>query len=87
MPLPQLVPVGNQVAVQQTAFSTDAIGRYVANTWAEATSSGPFSAVVVGAGAYGAYCAVHICRAHPDARVLLLDAGSFSSVSTYRTSA
>jgi choline dehydrogenase-like flavoprotein len=77
MPLPRLVPTSDQVAVQETSFSTDALGRFVANTWEEATSSGPFSAVVVGAGAYGAYCAVRIRRAHPSARVLVLDAGSY----------
>lgn len=77
MPLPKLAPTTGQVAVQETAFSTDALGRFVANTYEEATSSGPFSAVVVGAGAYGAYCAIEIRRSHPNARVLLLDAGSF----------
>jgi choline dehydrogenase-like flavoprotein len=77
MPLPRLAPTGDQVAVQETTFSTDALGRFVANTWDEATSSGPFSAVVVGAGAYGAYCAAQIRRSRPGARVLLLDAGSF----------
>lgn len=75
MPLPQLAPTTTQVAVQETAFSVDALGRFVANTWEEATSSGPFSAVVIGAGAYGAYCATEIHRVHPGARVLLLDAG------------
>jgi choline dehydrogenase-like flavoprotein len=76
VPLPRLVPATDQVDVQDTAFTTDALGRFVANTWEEATSSGPFSAVVVGAGAYGAFCAVQIRRAHPSARVLVLDAGS-----------
>jgi choline dehydrogenase-like flavoprotein len=33
--------------------------------------------LVIGAGAYGAYCAVRIRRAHPGARVLVLDAGSY----------
>ncbi|WP_219414341.1 hypothetical protein [Pseudonocardia nigra] len=76
MPLPRLVPAEDHVAVQSTSFATDALGRFVANTWEEATSSGLFSAVVIGAGAYGAYCAVQIRRVHPDARVLVLDAGS-----------
>jgi hypothetical protein len=44
MPLPQLAPTGTAVAVQETAFSVDALGRFVANTWEEATSSGPFTA-------------------------------------------
>jgi choline dehydrogenase-like flavoprotein len=77
MPLPRLVPTSAQINVQETAFTTDALGRFIANTWEEATTSGPFSAVVVGAGAYGAYCAVRIRRAHPSARVLVLDAGSY----------
>jgi choline dehydrogenase-like flavoprotein len=76
VPLPKLEPTAGQVAIQDTAFSTDALGRFVANTYEEATASGPFSAIVVGAGAYGAYCAVEIRRSHPGARVLLLDAGS-----------
>lgn len=76
MPLPRLAPTTGQVAVQETAFSTDALGRFVASTYEEATTSGPFSAIVVGAGAYGAYCATEIRRSHPGARVLLLDAGS-----------
>lgn len=77
MPLPNLIPSPDQVDVQETNFTIDALGRFVGNTWDEATASGPFSAVVVGAGMYGAYCAVAIRRAHPEARVLLLDAGSW----------
>ncbi|MGH3612882.1 MAG: hypothetical protein ACRDRK_09860 [Pseudonocardia sp.] len=65
MPLPKLAPTTGQVAVQETAFSTDALGRFVANTYEEATSSGPFSAVVVGAGTYGAYCAIEISARTP----------------------
>ena len=79
MPLPQLFPGFPQVDVQQTAFSLDAVGRYVCSTWDEATLNGgpPFTAVVVGAGMYGAYCATKIVRLDPTARVLLLDAGRF----------
>lgn len=40
MPLPQLAPTTDQDAVE-TAFSADALGRFVANTWEEATSGGP----------------------------------------------
>lgn len=78
MPLPQLRPTGGQVAVQDTAFSTDALGRFVCSTWAEATGNGgaPFTTVVVGGGAYGAHLAAALYRARPTARVLLLDAGS-----------
>lgn len=65
--------------MQQTAFSLDAVGRYVCSTWDEATLNGgpPFTAVVVGAGMYGAYCATKMVRLDPAARVLLLDAGRF----------
>ena len=37
----------------------------------------PFTAIVVGAGMSGAYCATKIVRLDPTARVLLLDAGRF----------
>src|SRR5688572_27563416 len=79
MPLPNLIPASGQVQVQNTTFAVDALGRYVCSTWDEATTSGgaPFSAVVVGAGMYGAYCAAKIFRRHPSKRVLLLDAGRF----------
>ena len=79
MPLPQLFPGLPHVDVQQTAFSLDAVGRFVCSTWEEATLHGgpPFSVVVVGAGMYGAYCATKIVRLDPTARVLLLDAGRF----------
>jgi len=79
MPLPRLVPAGDQVQVQETTFSVDVFGRHVCSTWQEATESGgaPFSTVVIGAGMYGAYLATKIHRAHPAARILLLDAGHF----------
>jgi choline dehydrogenase-like flavoprotein len=78
MPLPRLTPAADQVLVQDTAFSADALGRHLCSTWTEATDNGgaPFSAVVVGAGAYGAYCATKMYRHHPHARILVLDAGS-----------
>jgi choline dehydrogenase-like flavoprotein len=79
MPLPQLHPTVQQVAVQDTAFTTDALGRFACSTWSEATGNGgaPFTTVIVGAGAYGAYLAAALRRSRPTARVLLLDAGSF----------
>jgi hypothetical protein len=57
MTLPRLFPAAEQVEVQETAFTTDALGRFLCSTWGEATGNagGPFSAVIVGAGAYGAY--------------------------------
>jgi hypothetical protein len=62
MVLPKLSPAAEQVLVQDTAFTTDALGRFICSTWGEATASGgaPFSAVIVGAGAYGAYCAARV---------------------------
>jgi choline dehydrogenase-like flavoprotein len=77
--LPRLQQTAEDVAVQDTAFTTDAFARYFCSTWAEATRSGgpPFTAVVVGAGAYGAYLAAALHRARAGARILLLDAGSF----------
>lgn len=79
MPLPNLIPASGQVQVQTTTFAVDALGRYACSTWEEATANGgaPFSAVVIGAGMYGAYCAAKIFRRHPSKRVLLLDAGRF----------
>jgi len=79
MPIPALIPAGGPVPVQHTTFAVDAVARYVCSTWQEATGSGgaPFSAVVIGAGMYGAYCAAKLFRTRPDKRILLLDAGRF----------
>lgn len=79
MPLPALVPGASVVDFQNTTFSIDALGRLLCSTWEEATLNGgpPFSAVVIGAGMYGAYCATKIFRRDPGARVLVLDAGRF----------
>jgi hypothetical protein len=78
MSLPRLQATAEQVSVQETAFSTDAVGRFVCNSWEEATGSGgpPFTAVVIGAGAYGGYLAAVLHRSRPDARILVLDAGT-----------
>ena len=75
--LPRLVPSPNEtVVVQDTQFLTDVVGRYVCNTWDEATQNGgvAFDAVVIGAGMFGAYCAEKIYRSG-NMRVLVLDAG------------
>src|SRR5689334_4199236 len=75
--LARLVPSLNQtVVVQDTDFLTDVVGRYVCNTWDEATQNGgvAFDAVVIGAGMFGAYCAEKIFRSG-NMRVLVLDAG------------
>lgn len=79
MALRELVAGGGTVQVQTTTFSVDALGRFVCSTWEEATESGgaPFSAVVIGGGMYGAYCATKIFREHVGKRVVVLDAGPF----------
>jgi Choline dehydrogenase and related flavoproteins len=77
--LPHLVSAPDpqdRVVVQQTAFTVDAIGRYVCNTWDEAVHNGgvAFDAVVIGAGMFGAYCAEKLYR-QSALRVLVLEAG------------
>ena len=67
------------IGVQETLFSLDVLGRYVCNTWEEATVNPNFDAVVIGAGMYGAYCADKLFR-NGDGRgfrSLVLEAGSF----------
>jgi hypothetical protein len=68
VPLPRLLPAPQQVQVQETAFTTDALSRFICSTWEEATGNGgpPFSVVIVGAGAYGAYLAAKVFRRHPN---------------------
>src|SRR5712692_735316 len=67
-----------QATIQDTTFATDVLGRYICNTWDEATNNGgvPFDAVVIGAGMFGAYCAEKIFRSG-NLRVLVLEAGPF----------
>jgi choline dehydrogenase-like flavoprotein len=81
MPLPQLLAGNQLVEVQETNFSHDVLGRYICNTWDEATNNGgaPFDAVVLGAGMFGSYCAEKIYRrgAAANKRVLVLEAGGF----------
>jgi choline dehydrogenase-like flavoprotein len=74
----RLQETNQQVAVQETTFSIDVMGRYICNTWEEAVNNGgtTFDAVVIGAGMFGGYCAEKIYR-HANLRVLVLDAGSF----------
>ena len=84
--LPRLLPAtdpGDRVAVQQTAFSHDVLGRFVCNDWDEvqaalADGGFPFDVIVVGAGMFGAYCAEKLYRlgAASGLRVLVLDAGA-----------
>ena len=77
--LKQLVVGDDPTSVQETSFSIDVLGRFLCNTWEEATQNGgpAFDVVVIGGGMYGAYCAAKVFRRHPGKRVLLLDAGKF----------
>ncbi|WP_264928396.1 hypothetical protein [Streptomyces sp. A012304] len=77
--LKELVAGQKSTVVQETSFSHDLLGRFVCNTWEEATQNGgpPFDAVVIGGGMYGAYCAAKIFRRAAGKRILLLDAGKF----------
>ncbi len=74
----QLAETNQTVEVQDTTFAIDVLGRYICNSWDEATANGgvAFDAVVIGAGMFGAYCAEKIYRLGPNLRVLVLDAGS-----------
>src|SRR5580693_10462524 len=85
MPLNRLIDSGQPITpppdVQRTTLGLDALGRFVCNTWEEATANGSrsFDAVVIGAGMFGGYCANKIYRLGSDKklRVLVLDAGGF----------
>jgi len=85
MPLDQLIDSGQPIVplpdVQRTTLGLDALGRFVCNTWDEATASGTrqFDAVIIGAGMFGGYCAEKIYRfgAANNLKVLVLDAGPF----------
>jgi choline dehydrogenase-like flavoprotein len=74
----RLQEINEPVAVQDTTFAIDVMGRYICNTWDEAVNNGgvAFDAIVIGAGMFGAYCAEKLYR-HANLRVLVLDAGSF----------
>lgn len=87
MPLRQLqitdreFPAG-EPDVQRTSFSLDAVGRFLCNTFDEATTNPDFDVVVVGSGMYGAYCAAKAYSESAVAgrtplRVLVLEAGPF----------
>src|SRR5205807_708548 len=86
MPLQELVlgPSPARDDVQQTAFTSDVVGRYICNNWqeivaAQGAGAYPFDAVVIGAGMFGAYCAEKLYRsgAASALRILLVDAGAF----------
>ena len=68
--------------VQRTSFSLDIMGRFICNTFSEATTNADFDVIVIGSGMYGAYCASKIYRdsramGGKQLRILVLDAGPF----------
>ncbi len=80
--LARLIPTTNQndrVPVQDTECSQDVLGRYICSTWDEAVNNGgvAFYAIVIGAGMFGACCRPEKIYRHANARVLVLEAGSF----------
>lgn len=85
MTLNRLVDSGQPITpppdVQRTSLGLDALGRFVCNTWDEATanSTRSFDAIVIGGGMFGGYCAEKIYRlgSANGLRVLVLDAGPF----------
>ena len=85
MPLNRLTDSGQPIVpppdVQHTTLGVDVLGRYVCNTWDEATAGGTrrFDVIVLGAGMFGGYAAEKIYRlgAANNLKVLVLDAGSF----------
>jgi choline dehydrogenase-like flavoprotein len=84
MPLNRLVDSGQPISpppdVQSTTLGLDALGRFVCNTWDEATAQArQFDAVVIGGGMFGAYAAEKIYRDGKtnNLKVLVLDAGPF----------
>lgn len=85
MPLNRLTDSGQPIVpppdVQHTTLGVDVLGRFVCNTWDEATVAGSraFDAIVIGAGMFGAYSAEKIYRwgAANKLKVLVLEAGPF----------
>jgi len=85
MPLNRLTDSGQPIDpspdVQHTTLGVDVLGRFVCNTWDEATVGGSraFDAIVIGAGMFGAYSAEKIYRwgAANNLKVLVLEAGPF----------
>jgi choline dehydrogenase-like flavoprotein len=85
MPLNRLFDSGQQISpppdVQRTTIGLDVLGRFICNTWEEATANSTrrFDAVVIGAGMFGGYCADKIFRfgSNNNLKVLVLEAGPF----------
>src|SRR5258708_25139995 len=73
------------LTTESTTFTRDIIGRYLCNTFAEATQSGPFDAVIIGGGTFGLALAQELFfrsapgQAKPgNFRILVLEAGPVS---------
>ncbi|HEX9274237.1 MAG TPA: hypothetical protein VGA01_18725, partial [Candidatus Binatia bacterium] len=85
MSLNRLFDSGQQITpppdIQRTTLGFDVLGRFVCNTWDEATanSTRKFDAIVIGAGMFGGYCADKVFRfgETSNLKVLVLDAGPF----------
>jgi choline dehydrogenase-like flavoprotein len=79
--------MGGSTEAQDTALSKDILGRFICNTWAEATQDpASIDVVVIGGGLFGGYCGSKIFELSRDAfstqgdrplRVLVLEAGPF----------
>ena len=75
------------LTTEMTTFTRDIMGRYVCNTFAEATNSGPFDVVIIGGGTFGLTLAQDLfARSTPgpfkpgNFRILVLEAGPFSLI-------
>jgi choline dehydrogenase-like flavoprotein len=87
MPLDKLQATGQgfppgEPDVQRTTLSLDVLGRFICNTFEEATTNPDFDVVVIGAGMYGCYCAAKVYtessqQGRRPLRVLVLEAGPF----------
>jgi len=70
------------ITSESTTFTKDIQGRYLCNTYGEATAGGPFDIVVIGGGTFGAAIAEHVWyrqkRAGGGVRTIVLDAGPFT---------
>jgi choline dehydrogenase-like flavoprotein len=78
--------IKNMLLTESTTFTKDVFGRYICNTWDEATAgSQGIDVVVLGAGMYGGYCAAKVYELARQRfgdkfrglRVLVLEAGPF----------
>jgi choline dehydrogenase-like flavoprotein len=70
------------ISSESTSFTKDIQGRYLCNTYGEATSGGPFDIVVIGGGTFGAAIAEHVWFRQKQAggglRTIVLEAGPYT---------